>query len=206
MKDFGFVEEKLADVNKSPNKEWAERKAKYVKRFFGKLYTEEEVLQEVKKLLEEGNEEVIVRVIVLYNKKQDKFEDEVKVKSDLLIKRKHPLNDEVVLGYLIQGAQYRDTVLNLQFYFDFTQKIENKLTRTIYESFDSCSVEKSRLVEYGCSNREFESTEDVRNFVLDNRDEYDGYIVRSYNGWDSDTIYRWQELANGKIIWRKEKA
>ena len=65
---------------------------------------------------------------------------------------------------------------------------------------------KSRFVEYGCSNREFESTEDVRNFVLDNRDEYDGYIVRSYNGWDSDTIYRWQELANGKIIWRKEKA
>ena len=65
---------------------------------------------------------------------------------------------------------------------------------------------KSRLVEYGCSNREFESTEDVRNFVIDNRDEYDGYIVRSYNGWDSDTIYRWQELANGKIIWRKEKA
>lgn len=64
----------------------------------------------------------------------------------------------------------------------------------------------SRLVEYGCSNREFESTEDVRNFVIDNRDEYDGYIVRSYNGWDSDTIYRWQELANGKIIWRKEKA
>ena len=65
---------------------------------------------------------------------------------------------------------------------------------------------KSRLVEYGCSNREFESTEDVRNFVIDNRDEYDGYIVRSHNGWDSDTIYRWQELANGKIIWRKEKA
>ena len=65
---------------------------------------------------------------------------------------------------------------------------------------------KSRLVEYGCSNREFESTEDVKNFVIDNRDEYDGYIVRSYNGWDSDTIYRWQELANGKIIWRKEKA
>ncbi len=65
---------------------------------------------------------------------------------------------------------------------------------------------ESRLVEYGCSNREFKSTEDVRNFVLDNRDEYDGYIVRSYNGWDSDTIYRWQELANGKIIWRKEKA
>ena len=65
---------------------------------------------------------------------------------------------------------------------------------------------ESRLVEYGCSNREFESTEDVRNFILDNRDEYDGYIVRSNNGWDSDTIYRWQELANGKIIWRKEKA
>ena len=65
---------------------------------------------------------------------------------------------------------------------------------------------ESRLVEYGCSNREFKSTEDVRNFVLDNRDEYDGYIARSYNGWDSDTIYRWQELANGKIIWRKEKA
>lgn len=35
---------------------------------------------------------------------------------------------------------------------------------------------------------------------------WDGYIVRSYNGWDSDTIYRWQKLANGKIIWRKEKA
>ena len=52
----------------------------------------------------------------------------------------------------------------------------------------------------------FRLTEDVRNFVIDNRDEYDGYIVRSYNGWDSDTIYRWQELANGKIIWRKEKA
>lgn len=68
------------------------------------------------------------------------------------------------------------------------------------------TMPKSRLVEYGCSSREFESTEDVRNFVLDNRDEYDGYIVRSYNGWDSDTIYRWQELANGKIIWRKEKA
>lgn len=71
---------------------------------------------------------------------------------------------------------------------------------------DEKAERESRLVEYGCSLMGFRSTEDVRNFVLDNRDEYDGYIVRSYNGWDSDTIYRWQELANGKIIWRKEKA
>ena len=200
MKDFGFVEEKLADVNKIPNKKWAEKVAKYTKRFFGKLYTEEEVLQEAKKLLEEGNEVVILGVIILYNEKQYRFLDLAEVKSDLLIKRTFSLNDEVVLGYLIKGAKYRDTFLDLQFYFDFS----DELIGAIYESFDSCSVAKPRLVEYGCSG--FKSTKDVRNFVLDNRDEWDGYIVRSNNCWDSDTIYRWQELANGKIIWRKEKA
>ena len=88
------------------------------------------------------------------------------------------------------------------FSFDNYRIVREKET----EKVKKVEVPKSRLVEYGCSNREFKSTEDVRNFVLDNRDEYDGYIARSYNGWDSDTIYRWQELANGKIIWRKEKA
>jgi hypothetical protein len=52
----------------------------------------------------------------------------------------------------------------------------------------------------------FMSKADVRNFVLDNREIYEGYIVRSLNCWDSDTIYRWEEKDNGKIIWRKEKA
>lgn len=202
MKDFGFVEEELADVNKIPNKEYAKSVAKYTKRFFGKLYTEEEVLQEAKKLLEEGNEVVFLCVITLRNEKQDRFLDIAEVKSDLLIKRPFSSNDEVVLGYLIKGA--RDTFLDLQFYFDFSEKTGDKLIEAIYESFDSCSGAKARLVEYGCSG--FKSTKDVRNFVLDNRDEWDGYIVRSNNCWDSDTIYRWQELANGKIIWRKEKA
>ena len=52
----------------------------------------------------------------------------------------------------------------------------------------------------------FMSKADVRSYVLDNRDIYEGYIIRSLNNWDSDTIYRWKELDNGKIIWIKEKA
>jgi hypothetical protein len=52
----------------------------------------------------------------------------------------------------------------------------------------------------------FMSKTDVRNFVLDNREIYEGYIIRSLNNWDNDTIYRWEEKDNGKIIWRKEKA
>lgn len=202
MKDFGFVEEELADVNKIPNKKYAEQVAKYTKRFFGKLYTEEEVLQESKKLLEEGNEVVFLQVIILHNEKQCRFLDLAEVKSELLIKRTFSFKDEVVLGYLIKGAE--DEFFDLQFYFDYSEGAGDKLTDAIYESFGSCSVAESSLVEYGCSG--FESTKDVRNFVLDNRDEWDGYIVRSNNCWDSDTIYRWQELANGKIIWRKEKA
>ena len=61
----------------------------------------------------------------------------------------------------------------------------------------------STLVEY---NGNFSSTAEVRGYVLDNRDEYEGYIVRSGNCWDGDTIYRWQELDKGRIIWRKTKA
>lgn len=61
----------------------------------------------------------------------------------------------------------------------------------------------STLVEY---DGNFSSTAEVRGYVLDNRDEYEGYIVRSNNCWDGDTIYRWQELDNGRIIWRKTKA
>lgn len=70
-------------------------------------------------------------------------------------------------------------------------------------------VEKSEpdfenpIIEY---NGNFSSTKEVRSYILDNMEVYEGYIVRSRNGWDSDTIYRWKELDNGKIIWIKEKA
>ena len=80
------------------------------------------------------------------------------------------------------------------------------------ESVESTKVEtksvettkpQSTLVEY---NGNFSSTEEVRNYVLDNREDYEGYIVRSSNCWDSDTIYRWEEKDNSTIIWRKTKA
>lgn len=70
-------------------------------------------------------------------------------------------------------------------------------------------VEKSEpdfenpIIEY---NGNFSSTKEVRSYILDNMEVYEGYIVRSRNGWDSDIIYRWKELDNGKIIWIKEKA
>lgn len=47
---------------------------------------------------------------------------------------------------------------------------------------------------------------ELKSYILDNREDYEGYRIRSRNNWDSDVIYRWQELDNGKIIWRKEKA
>lgn len=59
------------------------------------------------------------------------------------------------------------------------------------------------IIEY---NGNFSSTKEVRSYILDNMEVYEGYIVRSRNGWDSDTIYRWKKLDNGKIIWIKEKA
>lgn len=61
---------------------------------------------------------------------------------------------------------------------------------------------KSRLIEY---NGNFNSTEEVRSYILDNREDYEGYIVRSSNGWDGDVLYLWKELDNGKIIWTKLK-
>lgn len=71
------------------------------------------------------------------------------------------------------------------------------------EDTEQTILGNNRIIEY---EGNFDSTTQCRNYIIDNKEEWDGYIVRSYNGWDSDTIYRWQELANGKIIWRKEKA
>lgn len=79
-----------------------------------------------------------------------------------------------------------------------TTEIENsKLVETKSETTESTLYEATSL---------FMSKADVRSYVLDNRDIYEGYIIRSLNNWDSDTIYRWEEKDNGKIIWRKEKA
>lgn len=110
---------------------------------------------------------------------------------------------KTVRGRVVEDKEVEEKLFGAIRFMNYViVKDEEKVSAPVKEEVKP----ESRLVEYGCSSREFESTEDVRNFVLDNRDEYDGYIVRSNNNWDSDTIYRWQELANGKIIWRKEKA
>lgn len=77
-----------------------------------------------------------------------------------------------------------------------TKAPETKIETTKSETTESTLYEATSL---------FMSKADVRSYVLDNRDIYEGYIIRSLNNWDSDTIYRWEEKDNGKIIWKKEK-
>lgn len=76
-------------------------------------------------------------------------------------------------------------------------------TKPVEKSETTKSTTETTLYE---ATSLFMSKADVRNFVLDNRDIYEGYIIRSLNNWDSDTIYRWEEKSNGKIIWHKTKA
>ena len=87
---------------------------------------------------------------------------------------------------------------------DFELDTKSVKTKSVEKS-ETTKSETTESTLYEATSP-FLSKADVRNLVLDNRDIYEGYIIRSLNNWDSDTIYRWEEKDNGKIIWRKEKA
>lgn len=62
------------------------------------------------------------------------------------------------------------------------------------------SVESSYL-EF---NGDFKSTKEIREYIIDNRELYDGYVVRSKNNWNEDVYYTWKESGDN-IIWIKSK-
>lgn len=86
--------------------------------------------------------------------------------------------------------------------FGFSEFTNYKIKHTKAPKKETVETTKSTLIEY---NGNFSSTEEVRSYILDNREDYKGYIVRSSNGWDGDILYLWKELDNGKIIWTKLK-
>lgn len=190
------------------NKEYADKKIQYMNRYYGKLYTKEEAIKESQALINEGANEISIGVkiakvdyrgIVEYTFGgiaylwSDRY---VPCKYDLEYgsskKSIHEYDDENVIGYTIEGASYNDG--DLMFHFNYDEKAKGIWENEIYGT----NNDKPNLLE-------FDDTHNIRNYILDNRDEYDGYIVRSNNCWDKDIIYLWQEMANGEIIWRKQK-
>lgn len=195
------------------NKAYADKKIQYMKRFYGKLYTEEEIIKEAQALINEGADEIYIGVKIV---KVDyrgiveyAFGTIAYLWSDRCVPCKYELEhgsskksmyeyfgDKNVIGYTIEGASCNHG--DLMFYFSYDEKAKEIWEKEIYGANNN---DKPNLLEFS----EFDDTWNIRNYILDNRDEYDGYIVRSNNCWDKDITYLWQEKANGEIIWRKQK-
>lgn len=192
------------------NKEYADKKIQYMNRYYGKLYTKEEAIKESQALINEGANEISIGVKIakvdyrgiveytfggiayLWSDRYVPCQYDLKYGSSK--KSIHEYDDENVIGYTIEGASYNDG--DLMFYFSYDEKAKGIWENEIYGTNNN---DKPNLLEFS----EFDDTHNIRNYILDNRDEYDGYIVRSNNCWDKDIIYLWQERANGEIIWRK---
>ncbi|MDY3769004.1 MAG: hypothetical protein SOZ83_05345 [Sphaerochaetaceae bacterium] len=195
------------------NKGYADKKIQYMKRYYGKLYTEEEIIKEAQALINEGADEIYIGVKIakvdyrgiveytfgttayLWSDRYVPYPDDTRFGSAKKSIYEY-YGDENVIGYTIEGASCDHG--DLMFYFSHDDKAKEIWENEIYGTNNN---DKPNLLEFN----EFGDTWNIRNYILDNRDEYDGYIIRSNNCWDKDTTYLWQERANGEIIWRKQK-
>jgi hypothetical protein len=194
----------IAQESKIPNKVYFERQLPYIERYYNAFFTREEIIEEIKKLKNEGCTIVHIRPIYSEWLGLEAIDvNTLKIAKDFYKGQDFGTSEgNKALTFCIVGAELSDKTL--LFYFSFLDEDHISIMFDVREWLNGNPVNRyNGIIEY---NGNFNSTKEVREWILNNRDTVDGYIIRGYNAWDGNTIYRWQELNNGKIIWRKEKA